>query len=167
MAFFLIKYAPKSEGENIRHKLFKLKSLTSILAESHEPGHTLKKALGPFELILLGVGVIIGAGIFATIGTAAAGDAPVTAEITSPGWFDVLDPTGAPALTVTGKVASRTSAITGIGAPQLTVGLISGGINTNVVPDRVKLRMDRRIVPEESPDPQPAAGPGPLRPPGP
>ena len=46
-----------------------------ILAESHEPGHRLKKVLGPFELILLGIGVIIGAGIFATVGTAAAGDA--------------------------------------------------------------------------------------------
>lgn len=46
-------------------------------------------------------------------------------------------------------LAARTSAIAGIGAPQLTVGLIAGGINTNVVPDRVTLRMDRRIVPEE------------------
>ena len=49
-------------------------------------------------------------------------------------------------------LAGRTSAIPGIGAPQLTVGLISGGINTNVVPDKVVLRMDRRIVPEEAPD---------------
>src|ERR1700761_9680069 len=32
----------------------------------------------------------------------------------------------------------------GIGSPQLTVGLIHGGINTNVVPDRVVLRLDRR-----------------------
>ena len=54
-------------------KLFKLKDLNSILAESHVPDHRLKKVLGPFELILLGVGVIIGAGIFATVGTAAAG----------------------------------------------------------------------------------------------
>ena len=30
----------------------------------------------------------------------------------------------------------RVSAIAGIGSPQLTVGLIKGGINTNVVPDR-------------------------------
>jgi succinyl-diaminopimelate desuccinylase len=37
----------------------------------------------------------------------------------------------------------------GIGAPQITVGLISGGINTNVVPDRVTLRIDRRVIPEE------------------
>ena len=56
-------------------QLFRLKDLNMILAESHEPGHRLKKVLGPFELILLGIGVIIGAGIFATVGTAAAGDA--------------------------------------------------------------------------------------------
>jgi succinyl-diaminopimelate desuccinylase len=43
----------------------------------------------------------------------------------------------------------RVSATPGIGAPQLTIGLISGGINTNVVPDRVVFRLDRRIVPEE------------------
>ena len=60
--------------KNLTRKLFKLKSLSSILAESHCAEHKLKKVLGPFELILLGVGVIIGAGIFATIGTAAAGD---------------------------------------------------------------------------------------------
>ena len=37
----------------------------------------------------------------------------------------------------------------GIGSPQLTVGLIKGGINTNVVPDRVTFRLDRRRKPEE------------------
>jgi acetylornithine deacetylase/succinyl-diaminopimelate desuccinylase-like protein len=47
-------------------------------------------------------------------------------------------------------LAERTSQIPGIGAPQLTIGLISGGINTNVVPDRVTFRLDRRIVPEEA-----------------
>ena len=50
-----------------------------------------------------------------------------------------------------GCLAARASAIPGIGAPQLTIGLISGGINTNVVPDRIAFRLDRRIVPEESP----------------
>ena len=43
------------------------------------------------------------------------------------------------------------SAIPGIGYPTLVVGLISGGINTNVVPDRVVFRLDRRITPEENP----------------
>ena len=50
-----------------------------------------------------------------------------------------------------GGLAARTSAIAGIGSPQMTVGLISGGINTNVVPDRVVFRLDRRMVPEEWP----------------
>jgi len=50
-----------------------------------------------------------------------------------------------------GGLAARTSAIAGIGSPQMTVGLISGGINTNVVPDRVTFRLDRRMVPEENP----------------
>ena len=38
----------------------------------------------------------------------------------------------------------------GIGTPKLTVGLISGGINTNVVPDRIAMRLDRRLIPEEN-----------------
>ena len=42
------------------------------------------------------------------------------------------------------------SAVDGIASPTLTVGLISGGINTNVVPDKVTLRLDRRIIPEEN-----------------
>jgi acetylornithine deacetylase/succinyl-diaminopimelate desuccinylase-like protein len=42
------------------------------------------------------------------------------------------------------------SSIAGIGAPSLTIGLINGGINTNVVPDRVTFRLDRRIIPDES-----------------
>jgi acetylornithine deacetylase/succinyl-diaminopimelate desuccinylase-like protein len=43
------------------------------------------------------------------------------------------------------------SSIPGIGSPTLVVGLISGGINTNVVPDRVVFRLDRRIIPDEIP----------------
>lgn len=41
------------------------------------------------------------------------------------------------------------SAIPGLDHPTLVVGLISGGINTNVVPDRVTFRIDRRILPDE------------------
>ncbi|KOR21868.1 ArgE/DapE family deacylase [Burkholderia cenocepacia] len=39
----------------------------------------------------------------------------------------------------------------GISHPTLVVGLIEGGINTNVVPDKVTFRLDRRVIPEESP----------------
>src|SRR5215831_12690741 len=55
--------------------LFRIKSLDSILKAADEPEHQLKRALGPVQLTLFGIGAIVGAGIFATIGTAAAGDA--------------------------------------------------------------------------------------------
>ena len=47
------------------------------------------------------------------------------------------------------RLAATVSAEPGIGSPQITVGLIAGGVNTNVVPDRVVFRIDRRIIPEE------------------
>jgi acetylornithine deacetylase/succinyl-diaminopimelate desuccinylase-like protein len=45
----------------------------------------------------------------------------------------------------------RRSAVAGIGSPTLNIGLIEGGINTNVVPDRVRFTLDRRMIPEEDP----------------
>jgi basic amino acid/polyamine antiporter, APA family len=60
---------------SLLEKLVQRKSLDALVAETSEPGHTLKRALGPWNVVALGVGAIIGAGIFATIGTAAAGDA--------------------------------------------------------------------------------------------
>jgi acetylornithine deacetylase/succinyl-diaminopimelate desuccinylase-like protein len=47
------------------------------------------------------------------------------------------------------RLGGEISKIPGIGSKKLTVGLIEGGINTNVVPDKVSLRLDRRIVPDE------------------
>lgn len=44
------------------------------------------------------------------------------------------------------------SKVEGITSPSLVVGLIKGGINTNVVPDRVTFRLDRRMIPEENPE---------------
>src|SRR5437879_13926385 len=58
-----------------KSQLFQTKSLDELIAETKEEGHELRKALGPLNLVALGIGAIIGAGIFATIGTAAAGDA--------------------------------------------------------------------------------------------
>ena len=48
------------------------------------------------------------------------------------------------------RLAKSKSATPGIGSPKLNVGLISGGINTNVVPDLVTFRLDRRLIPEEN-----------------
>lgn len=43
------------------------------------------------------------------------------------------------------------SKVKGIDTPTLNIGLIAGGINTNVVPDCVAFRLDRRMIPEENP----------------
>src|SRR5579872_2393973 len=56
--------------------LLATKSLDTLLSESKEEGaHTLKRALGPVNLISLGIGAIIGAGIFVLTGKAAAQNA--------------------------------------------------------------------------------------------
>ncbi len=44
-----------------------------------------------------------------------------------------------------------TSAVAGITHPYLNIGRIDGGTHTNVVPGRVVLRLDRRMIPEEDP----------------
>ena len=46
---------------------------------------------------------------------------------------------------------SITSKVEGITHPYLNVGFISGGTNTNVVPGKVVLKLDRRMIPEEDP----------------
>ncbi|MDR7272799.1 acetylornithine deacetylase/succinyl-diaminopimelate desuccinylase family protein [Pelomonas saccharophila] len=45
----------------------------------------------------------------------------------------------------------RRSEVAGITHPYLNVGRIEGGSNTNVVPGKVVLKLDRRMIPEEDP----------------
>ena len=49
------------------------------------------------------------------------------------------------------RYRSVTSKVPGIKHPYLNVGRIEGGTNTNVVPGKVVLKLDRRMIPEESP----------------
>jgi basic amino acid/polyamine antiporter, APA family len=53
--------------------LLRTKSLDDILAAAGGPQFSLRRTLGAFNVTLIGIGAIIGAGIFATVGTAAAG----------------------------------------------------------------------------------------------
>ncbi len=46
---------------------------------------------------------------------------------------------------------TRRSAVPGITHPYLNVGRVEGGSNTNVVPGKVVLKLDRRMIPEENP----------------
>ena len=49
-------------------------------------------------------------------------------------------------------LGAQRSQVPGIVSPSMVVGLIKGGINTNVVPDKVSFRLDRRMIPEEQPE---------------
>src|SRR6187401_3002377 len=53
--------------------LFARKPIAELLAEEGHP-NSLKRALGAGDLIMLAIGAVIGAGIFSSIGTAAAGE---------------------------------------------------------------------------------------------
>jgi len=55
-------------------QLLRCKSIDKLIADANEPGKRLEKSLGPWSLTALGIGAIIGSGIFVLTGTAAAGE---------------------------------------------------------------------------------------------
>ena len=55
--------------------IFRTKNLDEILASVGGPQFSLNRTLTAFSVTLIGIGAIIGAGIFATVGTAASGTA--------------------------------------------------------------------------------------------
>ena len=56
-------------------QLTAVKSLDSLVRGTQDPTRQLKRTLGPVQLTSLGIGAIIGAGIFSSVGSAAAGGA--------------------------------------------------------------------------------------------
>jgi APA family basic amino acid/polyamine antiporter len=60
------------------HQLFRRKPISELIADSPM---TLKRVLGAGDLIMLAIGAVIGAGIFSSIGTAAAGETLPGGEI--------------------------------------------------------------------------------------
>ena len=50
--------------------LTRTKSIEQSIADTEEPEHQLRKELGPLQLTVFGVGVIIGTGIFVLTGEA-------------------------------------------------------------------------------------------------
>jgi APA family basic amino acid/polyamine antiporter len=53
--------------------LFRTKSIDALIAASEDPDKKLRRTLGPWSLTALGIGAVIGSGIFTVTGTAAAG----------------------------------------------------------------------------------------------
>ncbi|MCC6343513.1 MAG: amino acid permease [Bryobacterales bacterium] len=55
-------------------QLLRTKSIDALIAASEKPGRGLNRSLGPWSLTALGIGAVIGSGIFILTGTAAAGE---------------------------------------------------------------------------------------------
>ncbi len=71
-------------------QLFAKKSIDKLISDSERPGNRLPKSLGPWSLTALGIGAIIGSGIFVLTGTAAAGEYSQVASIYKAQVLDVF-----------------------------------------------------------------------------
>jgi APA family basic amino acid/polyamine antiporter len=61
--------------------LFRVKPLDQILSDTERADQSLKRVLGAGDLVMLAIGAVIGAGIFGSIGSAAAGQTGPNGEI--------------------------------------------------------------------------------------
>ena len=71
-------------------QLFARKSIDKLISDSECAEHALKKSLGPVSLTALGIGAVIGSGIFTVIGTAIAGEKFDTSSILNTPLLDYL-----------------------------------------------------------------------------
>ncbi len=83
-------------------QLFRTKDIDELISESEKPERRLQKSLGWISLTALGVGAIIGSGIFILTGTAAAGESVRFPSLLKAPVLDVLLH-GARSLGVTGR----------------------------------------------------------------
>ena len=157
----------KSDFATYAYALAALKALGAPLAGTVELHLTYDEeaggAIGPQWLLEQGLSkpdFAFSAGFSYGIVTAHNGCLHLEVEITGKSAHAARPETGHDALEAASDVlaalydhrkglAQTRSDVEGIDSPTLVVGLIRGGINTNVVPDAVTLRIDRRMIPEE------------------
>jgi APA family basic amino acid/polyamine antiporter len=77
-------------GGRVGSQYFRIKSIDRLLADSENSDKRLKKTLGWISLTALGIGAIIGTGIFVLTGTAAAGEEVMYPSILKAPLLDVL-----------------------------------------------------------------------------
>src|SRR5271156_835386 len=87
------------------NQLLRTKSIDALIAASEEPDRRLKKSLGVWSLIALGIGAVIGSGIFTVTGTAAAGEHFVAKSILKAPVLDLLL-SGGNAATLSGRAGA-------------------------------------------------------------
>jgi basic amino acid/polyamine antiporter, APA family len=80
--------------------LFRTKNIDVLIADSQAPGKRLAKSLGPWSLTALGIGAVIGSGIFILTGTAAAGESLAVPSILNAPILDLIMHGGNPPSTV-------------------------------------------------------------------
>jgi basic amino acid/polyamine antiporter, APA family len=73
--------ASSKRSRTLPPQAFCCKSIDKLITESEEPENRLHKTLGPVSLTALGIGAVIGSGIFTVIGTALAGEKFDTSSI--------------------------------------------------------------------------------------
>ena len=103
-------------------QVFSCKSIDKLIAESENPEHRLRKTLGPVSLTALGIGAVIGSGIFTVIGTAIAGQQFPVASIENTPLIDYLvrhsamlgRPGAGPALALSLILVAFVCALTGL-----------------------------------------------------
>ncbi|MFZ0706131.1 MAG: amino acid permease, partial [Candidatus Korobacteraceae bacterium] len=81
---------PAFRSTDLPNQLFCCKSIDKLISESEEPEHRLKKTLGPWSLTALGIGAVIGSGIFTVVGTAIAGQKFDTSSILNAPLLDYI-----------------------------------------------------------------------------
>ena len=83
--------ATTSTGERFSdNQLFCCKSIDKLISDSEDPERRLKKTLGPVSLTALGIGAVIGSGIFTVVGTAIAGQKFDTSSILNAPLLDYI-----------------------------------------------------------------------------
>jgi APA family basic amino acid/polyamine antiporter len=71
-------------------QLLRTKSIDRLVQQSEEPDRRLRRTLGPWSLTALGVGAVIGTGIFILTGTAAAGESVAIPSVMKAPLLDLL-----------------------------------------------------------------------------
>jgi APA family basic amino acid/polyamine antiporter len=71
-------------------QIFCCKSIDKLISDAEDPERKLKKTLGPVSLTALGIGAVIGSGIFTVVGTAIAGQKFDTSSILNAPLLDYM-----------------------------------------------------------------------------
>ncbi len=111
-----------SGAGSLGRQIFATKSIDKLISESERPEHALKKTLGPVSLTALGIGAVIGSGIFTVIGTAIGGNPSKLADWKGSPIIDLIlhhgavagRPGAGPALAISLVLVAIVCALTGL-----------------------------------------------------